>query len=154
MEEQNRVPKTVEELTPHPAAGEPNYIVFTYPSQDTEVMFRAPEMLMVAERQKGVVIWGVNPNAAATDPNRKQSRVFMESENPLVISDASFRWNHYGSKYMRSVVAAFDLGLRGIEDAPRIEERSQEGSVILAPDSLDMRTNGGGMSAVNMKKLN
>ncbi len=143
----------VEDFDDAPGPGEPNYIIFTYPSQDTEVMFRAPQMIMVAERQKGVVVFGVDTNAPATDPNRKKSRVFMESDNPLVISDSSYTWNHHASKWMRETVTKYDLSLRRIVGPVVLEERCQEGAVILAPDSLDMRVNGGGMGAVNMNKF-
>ncbi len=146
-------PGMVEDFEDMPGPGEPNYIIFTYPSQDTEVMFRAPQMIMVAERQKGVVVFGVDTNAPATDPNRKKSRVFMESDNPLVISDSSYTWNHHASKWMRETVTKYDLSLRRIVGPVVLEERCQEGAVILAPDSLDMRVNGGGMGAVNMNKF-
>lgn len=146
--------KQVDSFTPRPGPGEPNYIIFTYPSQDTEVLFRAPEMMLVAERQKGVVVFGVDTNAPATDPNRKKSRVFMEGSDPLVISGNSYTWNHHASDWMRDTVCRYDLELRGIGGPVLIEERCQEGSVVLAPDSLDMRVNGGGMAAVNLKKLN
>ena len=139
MEEQNRVP-------------EATHIVLTYPSQDREVMFRADSKMMVAERDKITVIYGVNPAGGSQDPTRKQSRVFMESDEPAI--DGAQRWNHNGSRFMREVVAAEDLKLQGISTAPVIDERNQEGQVILAPGSLGMRTNGDGMAAVNLQPFN
>jgi hypothetical protein len=148
----------------------PTHIVFTYPSQDSEIMFRACDGMMIAERQKTTLIFGENPNAPSGDPKRKQSRVFMEG-GTIDHLGQSFPWNENGSRYMRTVVAKddFEGRLPDTQFAPYIEidpefppsqyrpvvieERCQEGGVILAPDSLDMRTNGGGMSAVNINKI-
>ncbi len=133
---------------------EATHIILTYPSQDTECMFRACDGMMIAERQHCTVIYGENPNAAANDPKRKQSRVFLESD-PAILPSGATHWNTYGSRYLREVVAQTDLeNCTGHPGAVIIDERCQEGSVILAPDSLDMRTNGGGMAAVDMKSFN
>lgn len=128
------------------------HIVLTYPSQDTEILFRASDGMMIAERQKCTVIYGENPNGPATDPKRKQSRVFMESD-PEILPAGATHWNTFGSRFMREVVTAADLLSNGLDWKAVIEERCQEGNVILAPDSLDMRTNGGGMAAVNLRKM-
>jgi hypothetical protein len=138
---------------------EPTHIVFTYPSQDTEIMFRASDGMMIAERQKCTLVFGEDPSAPFSSRLRKQSRVFIESD-PLILPDGCQHWNTLGSRYMREIVANNDLlGLDPCtqpctERTAVIEERCQEGSVILAPDSLDMRTNGGGMQAVDMKAFN
>ncbi len=145
---------------------EPTHIVLTYPSQDTEIMFRASDMMMIAERQKCTIVFGEDPSAPVTSPKKKQSRVFMESDIKLVIGLDEFPWNHNGSRYMREVIATNDLlglelstplsareELAGGQRAV-IEDRCQEGLILMAPDSLDMRTNGGGMGAVNMKPFN
>ncbi len=146
MEEQNRVP-------------EPTHIVLTYPSQDTEIMFRASDMMMIAERQKCTIVFGEDPSAPVTSPKKKQSRVFMESDRKLLIGTDEFAWNHNGSKYMREVIATNDMLGKELSSPieavhSMIEDRCQEGLILMAPDSLDMRTNGGGMSAVNMKPFN
>jgi len=139
---------------------EPTHIVLTYPSQDTEILFRASDKMMIAERQKCTIVFGEDPSAPVTSPKKKQSRVFMESDEKLVIGLDEFQWNHNGSRYMREVIANNDL--LGIELSTQpcthreavIEERCQEGLIVMAPDSLDMRTNGGGMGAVSMKSFN
>lgn len=144
MEELKRVP-------------EPTHIVLTYPSQDTEILFRASDGMMIAERQKCTLVFGEDPSAPITSPKRKQSRVFLESDPEILPSGAS-HWNTLGSRYMREIVANNDL--LGVDLATQpcthreavIEERCQEGTVILAPDSLDMRTNGGGMGAIRSLK--
>ena len=137
---------------------EPTHIVFTYPSQDTEIMFRASDGMMIAERQKCTLVFGEDPSANTSNPKRKQSRVFMESD-PMVLPDGCPHWNTFGSRYMRETVAnndllGVDLSTPCTHREAVIEERCQEGAVILAPDSLDMRTNGGGMQAVDMKAFN
>lgn len=143
---------------------DPTHIVFTYPSQDTEIMFRACDGMMIAERQKCTLVFGEDPSAPISSPKRKQSRVFMESDPEVEVSGRP-HWNTMGSKYMRETVAKADLescviDLEGsgiaqyVPASVVIEERCQEGSVILAPDSLDMRTNGGGMPAVDMRAFN
>ncbi len=174
MEEQNRVPE-VKIMNPDgsvesvPVKG-PTHIVLTYPSQDTEIMFRASDMMMIAERQKCTIVFGEDPSAPVTSPKKKQSRVFMESDIKLVIGLDEFPWNHNGSRYMREVIATNDLMGRELSTPligpmgqlpdsnpiihPVIEDRCQEGLILMAPDSLDMRTNGGGMEAVNMKPFN
>ncbi len=122
-------------------------------------MFRASDGMMLAERQQCTLVFGEDPNAPPSNPKRKQSRLFIESD-PEILQPGQAHWNTMGSRYMRVTVAnndilGVDLATRfdGV-DAAVIEERCQEGSVILAPDSLDMRTNGGGMNAVNMKTFN
>lgn len=151
---------------------DPTHIVLTYPSQDTEIMFRASDGVMIAERQKCTLIFGENPAAAANDPKRKQSRVFIEGGS-IFSNGQNWDWNEFGSRYMRTVVAKADNHANGLYEgvtsktgpvtmpdsfldgaSPVIEERCQEGSVILAPDSLDMRSNGGGMPAIHTRKLN
>lgn len=137
---------------------EPTHIVFTYPSQDTEIMFRACDGMMIAERQSCTLVFGEDVNGGPQNPKRRQSRLFMESD-PAVLLPGQPHWNTCGSRYMRETVAKADLESCAdefgvIPTAVTLDERCQEGSVILAPDSLDMRTNGGGMSAVDMKAFN
>ena len=128
----------------------PTHIVLTYPSQDIEILFRAIDGMMIGERHKVTVIWGVNPNAGSSDPGRKQSRVFLESDTPMLVGKDAFSWNHYGSRYLRDVVAKLDADENGLGKVV-IEERSQEGLILMPPDSVDMRTNGGGIRAIGKK---
>jgi hypothetical protein len=139
---------------------EPTHIVLTYPSQDTEIMFRASDMMMIAERQKCTIVFGEDPSAPVTSPKKKQSRVFMESDRKLVIGEDNYQWNHNGSRYMREIIANNDLLGVDLSTQPCshreavIEERCQEGLITLAPDSLGMRVNGEGIGAVSMKPFN
>ena len=135
-----------------PVKLKPNHILLTYPSQDTECLFRADDGMLIGERQKCVVIWGENPAAVATDPNRKQSRVFLEGDPeafPPEWDGLGVRhWNQFGARYLREVVAVDDLRKRGIEGSPVFEERCQEGLIALPQDSLELRVNGGGAAMV------
>lgn len=133
------------------------HIVLTYPSQDSEILFRACDGVMIAERQKTTLIFGENPAASAGDATKKQSRIFLEG-GVINHNGTEYPWNHFGSRYMRERVARRDLnnwGDAGLLNPTEVvlDVRCQEGGVILAPDSLDMRMNGGGMNAVNMNKI-
>ncbi len=133
------------------------HIVLTYPSQDSEIMFRACDGVMIAERQKTTLIFGENPAAGSSDPNKKQSRIFLEG-GEIENNGSTFPWNDFGSRYMRERVARRDLinwGEAGLLNPTEVvlDVRCQEGGVILAPDSLDMRMNGGGMNAVNLNSI-
>ena len=128
------------------------HIVLTYPSQNTEVMFRASDGVMIAERQNNALNFGEDPNAAASDPKRKQSRIFLETEEKLFANGEEHKWNFNASRYMRERVPGF-VDDEYLTKPILIDERCQEGSVILAPDSLDLRVNGGGMPAVSLNKI-
>jgi hypothetical protein len=125
----------------------PTHIVLTWPSQNFEILFRASDGMMIGERKDVTVIFGENPNGNATDPNRKQSRVFLETDEMY----QGQKWNWFGSRFLRNVVAKQDMERIGIADQPVIEERIQEGSVILASGSLELASNGGTVRPVGRK---
>lgn len=130
------------------------HILLTYPSQDTEILFRASDGMMIAERQKVTVIYGEDRNAPPSDPRRQKSRIFIEG-GEILHNGEHLPWNEHGSKFLRDRVTRDDLVLNGIPDVePFLDIRCQEGSIILAPDSLDMRVNGGGMGAVHSRPVN
>jgi hypothetical protein len=77
----------------------------------------------------------------------------MESPEDMIVSGQSYKWNHNASNWIRNSLLPFDMELRGLTGDPIVEVWEQEGDVILAPNSLDMRVNGGGMGAVNIQKF-
>ncbi len=153
------------------------HILLTYPSQDGEILFRASDGMMIGERSKTTVIFGEDRNAPPSDPKRQKSRIFLEG-GTIRHNGEDLPWNDNASRFLREFVAAEDLRLNGVTvwvnsngdeilpgdgylgprtqmtPKPALDIRCQEGSVILAPDSLDMRVNGGGMPAVSTRPFN
>lgn len=130
----------------------PTHILLTYPSQDSEILFRASDGMMIGERQKVTVIYGEDRNAPHSDPRRSRSRVFLEG-GTIMHNGEEYPWNDFGSRFLREVVTREDLNLSATSDPPELEIRCQEQSIILSPDSLQMRTNGGGMPAVQVNRF-
>lgn len=105
----------------------PTHIILQWPSADKEIIFRASDGMMLAERLKNVLIWG-------EIPKDRTSRLFLETEGP----------NHYAADYLRDIVAVRDLQILGIQTAPVFDERCEEGAIIAPAGALDdLRFNSG-----------
>lgn len=89
------------------------HIVMNYLSQDAEILFRADDGVAIAQRKKTVVLFG-------EDPNRKQSRVFIDPE--------------HASRYLRNVVTLKDLTDRDKLGEVSLDERDGE-PIIQLPDN-------------------
>jgi hypothetical protein len=121
----------------------PTHIVLTYPSQETELLYRASDGMMIAEAAKCVVIFGESPN-------KKTSRVFLDHESAYA--------------FLRFVAGLDASGFHPLPDyretwapdgplefAATIEERNQEGMIVLPPDSLELVSNGIGSTVRPLK---
>ena len=96
----------------------PNYIILTYKSQGTEMLFRAEDGICIGQWKDQTVIFG-------EDPQKKQARVFLNAE--------------YAAKFLRTVVPVKDLEARHImRDEVLIEERDGEPIITLAPGTMKL----------------
>lgn len=86
----------------------PTHIIKTYETNDAEMLFRASDGMMIGMREKVTVIFG-------DDPNRRVSRIFMESE--------------HASAFLHGKVCQDDIGL----DKDIIIQFINAESVIIQP---------------------
>ena len=100
---------------------EPTHIIRWLPSQETGALFRASDGMMLAEWQQHTVIFGENPM-------KRESRLFVDTG--------------CAKKYLFTIA---DKDQRAFDPSScaAVEEVSLEGSVVLAPGSVEMLTNGG-----------
>ena len=91
------------------------------PSQETGSLFRSSDGMLIAEWQQHTVIFGENPM-------KRESRLFRDTG---CAKKFLFKLAHQDQQ-------AIDP-----ESNASIEEISLEGSVVLAPGSVEMITNGG-----------
>jgi hypothetical protein len=92
---------------------EPTHIILEYKSQDSEILYRASDGIAIAQRKKTVVLSG-------DDPNKKQSRVFLDSE--------------YAGRYIRETLPRRDAEELAMESAAEVEIRDGE-PIIQLPDN-------------------
>jgi hypothetical protein len=110
------------------------HILLIEKSQDTEILFRVSDGMMLGECQKNVVVFGA-------EPNKKTSRVFIDHENATdflrLVADMDFAGIHPLQDFHNIT------GYRDCKGKALIEERNVEGLVILPPNSRELVSNGG-----------
>lgn len=91
------------------------HVIYSWPSQNLEKLYRVSDGVEIAVRQHAVCILGA-------DPNKRISRIFMD--------------NQYASDYLK--IAAKDDHEQNGAGELEIETVPQEGLVTLAEGSLEM----------------
>lgn len=102
------------------------HIIQSIPSNELEHLFRASDGMLIGEVSQCTVIFGESPRT-------KDSRLFIDHES--------------AKKHLRRLADEDAFGAKAC-----IDERCLEGAVVLAPNSVELRANGG--SFPNIKGFN
>ena len=112
----------------------PTHILSIYPSQKSEMLFRASDGVRLGQRKNATVVFGEEPNACA-------SRVFLDMECATKflrrVADFDIAGQIPDAKWKGDVKA-----LRDIPSLAVIEDRIAEGLIELPPDSIDFPQHG------------
>lgn len=115
----------MEESRANPAHDNPvdptaTHLLIRYPSQLSAMLFRLPSGIQIGMRKQETVIWGEFPNT-------RKSHLFLNG--------------YLAEKWLAEEATKLDMEETSTSGAPILEVREAEGSVILAPDSLDFPGN-------------
>ncbi len=84
------------------------------------MLFRLPSGIQIGMRKQETVIWG-------DQPNKRQSHLFLNGQ--------------LAEKWLAEEAPKMDMEETSTSGSPIVEVREAEGSVILAPDSIDFPGN-------------
>lgn len=110
-----------------PSVVAPNtHLILIWPEQQTEVVFRGEDGIMIAQRKNKTVVWG-------DDYRYKMSRVFLNFD-----SASSFLRKHVIPQDIDRKLGWFKRWI-GYHEVPCIEERpGQRSGIVLPADVMDL----------------
>ncbi len=117
------------------------HILLIEKSQDTEILFRVSDGMMLGECQKNVVVFGA-------EPNKKTSRVFIDHENATnflrYVADLDASGVQELHKYQEFVLPGEKLQTKA-----QLDEREVDGMIVLPQGSRELVSNGGPIRPFN-----
>ncbi len=118
------------------------HILLLEPSQQTEILFRVSDGMMLGECQKNVVVFGA-------EPNKKTSRVFIDHENATNFLRRVADMDAVGIHPLHDYMSGDAKILQNCAGEAKIEERNVDGLVVLPEGSRELVSNGGSMRPFN-----
>jgi hypothetical protein len=128
----NSIARKGQEYQPEPivqANEDVTHVLVVYKSQNSSLLFRAKDGILICMQQKAVVVFG-------DSPSKKDSHTFID--------------NMAAASWIKTVYPARDIKLNDGEELPILEERDGESHGLYMPDdSLELPGMGPNMRRTN-----